>query len=351
MDFKNYVRMILEAEEAEDKNKKAKDEDDLDDDEADDEADDEEDDDDEASVKTKKGQGCTGCEASVEDEDDEEASVEDDDEDDEDDEDDDEDKKPSLRESIIYSSNYLAGKESTVINEEEKQRVRVLCESIKNNSASKYLLKLSKKAEKETAKWEKKGSKEAAKIARDAAKELKDASTKIRKTEDRYKAGDPTAKKEYKALCKEYHSELKKKGKVAKGLGITLLSLVAGSALLGTAGLTLLANDDIIERLEDGIKNHKLGEVIKGMAVKDKEALTKLIDSAEDGVRKDHLHNIYDHGKFEITRKQIKDTAKDIKDNAYKNDGYHDGRENIVDVLGAPVGKTYKDMFGDKKKK
>lgn len=361
MDFKSYVKMILEAEEAEDKNKKAEDED-LDD-EDDDEDEDDDDEDEEASVRTK-GQGCTGSEASVADPvGDGDEDDDDEDEDDEtDDKEDDEEEEKSLKESIIYSSRYLSGYARPMINEEEKERVRVLCESIKNNSASNFLSKLASKASKDASKLEAKGKKDKAKIAKDSAKQLKEASNKIRKAEDKYKAGDPAAKKEYKDLCKQYHKELKKQGRVARGIRNTVLSLVAGSALLGTAGLTALANDDIVPRLKDGIEDGNLGEVLKGMAVKDAEALKKIADAADEGIIKDKLHNIYDHGKFEYTRKGIKDAVEEIDRNAYKNDGYHDKRENAADFAGK-VGSlfgaknkdgkpyNYKDMFGDKKKK
>ena len=57
-------------------------------------------------------------------------------------------KKKNLKEAMIYSARYARGEKTSVLTEE----TRILCEDIKNNSASKYLSKLSKKAEKEAAK-------------------------------------------------------------------------------------------------------------------------------------------------------------------------------------------------------
>lgn len=214
MDFKNYVRMMLEAEKAKDQDEGAEDQNEDEDDDSD-----EEDDDDEeaqASVKTNKT-GCTGGEAScdTDDDDSEEDDNEDDDEEDDDSGKDDnkEEKGPSLKESMIYSSRYLSGNAGSVMTEE----TRILIEGIKDNSASKYLAKLSKRAEKEAAKFTKKGMSKEAATSKKAAASLKEASNKLYRCETRYKSGDVSAKKEYKTICKQYSKELKSLGKGARG--------------------------------------------------------------------------------------------------------------------------------------
>lgn len=275
MDFKNYVRMMLEAEKAEDQDKEKAE--DQDEDEEDDSDENEDDDEAQASVKTK----CTGCEAST-DTDDEDDSDEDDDEDDSD-EDDDEDEKPkaeSLRESMIRSSNYLTGSQySNVLTEE----TRVLVEGIENNSASKYLAKLSKKAEKEAAKFSKKGAKDAAAQAKKAAASLKEASNKLYRCETKYKAGDVTAKKEYKQICKQYSKELKTMGKGVKGFKTLIFTVLAGSVLLGAIGLTATANNDLIDKLNYGFQNKdKMPSILKGIAVNDKKAIEDILHNLKN---------------------------------------------------------------------
>lgn len=265
MDFKNYVRMMLEADKAKDQDEeKAESQDDSDEEEDEEEDEDEEE---QASVNTNKG-GCTGSEASC-----------DTDEDDEDD-DDDEDKCPdcgkspceckknkSLKESMIYSSNYLNGKTNNTLTEE----VKILTEDIKNNSASKYLAKLAKKAEKEAAKYEKKGVKEAAQISKKSASALKEASNKLYKCETRYKAGDVMAKKEYKKICKQYSGELKNLGRVARGFKGLLFTLLAGTLALGAIGTTVVANADadggFSSKIEDAIGKFKQGKQSEGLSI------------------------------------------------------------------------------------
>lgn len=282
MDFKNYVRMMLEADKAKDQDEeKAESQDD-----SNEEDEDEDEEDEQASVNTNKG-GCTGSEASCNtnkggcagskascDTD------EDDDEDEDEDDDDDEDKCPdcgkspceckknkSLKESMIYSSNYLNGKTNNTLTEE----VKILTEDIKNNSASKYLAKLAKKAEKEAAKYEKKGAKEAAQISKKSASALKEASNKLYKCETRYKAGDVMAKKEYKKICKQYSSELKNLGRTARGFKGLLFTLLAGTLALGSIGTTVVANADadggFSSKIEDAIEKFKQGKKSEGLSI------------------------------------------------------------------------------------
>lgn len=284
--------MILETnEKAKDKDKKAEDEEDLDDEDSEDEED--EDEEAKATVKT----GCTGAEASADTDD------EDDDSEDEDDDSEDEDEKkasakdkkkcpncgkypcacvktPSLREAVLASSNYLNNKSESVMTEE----VRVLVEGIKNNSVSKYLSKLSKKAEKEAARWAKKGDKEKASVSKKAASAMKEASNKIYKCETRYNAGDVSAKREYKQLCRQYSAQLKNMGKGSKRVFGTLAAILAGAVLLGGVGLTAVANDDIIDKLNYGFQNKdKLPAILGGMAKKNGQALNDLIGALKDG--------------------------------------------------------------------
>jgi hypothetical protein len=263
MDFKNYVRMMLEAEKAKDQDEDAEDQNEDEDDDSD------EDDDDEAqaSVKTNKT-GCTGGEASCDTDDDD--SEEDDEEDDEDDDDSDKDddkeeKGPSLKESMIYSSRYLSGNTGSVMTEE----TRILIEGIKDNSASKYLAKLSKRAEKEAAKFTKKGMSKEASTSKKAAASLKEASNKLYRCETRYKSGDVSAKKEYKQICKQYSKELKSLGKGARGLKGLVLTLIAGTLLLGAIGTTVAANagpdGGIVDKIDTAVKSFKEGNSKGGL--------------------------------------------------------------------------------------
>lgn len=274
MDFKNYVRMMLEADKAKDQDEeKAESQDDSDEEDEDEEE--------QASVNTNKN-GCTGSEASCNTNKGgctgSKASCDTDEDDDEDD--DDEDKCPdcgkspceckknkSLKESMIYSSNYLNGKTNNTLTEE----VKILTEDIKNNSASKYLAKLAKKAEKEAAKYEKKGAKEAAQISKKSASALKEASNKLYKCETRYKAGDVMAKKEYKEICKQYSSELKNLGRTARGFKGLLFTLLAGTLALGAIGTTVVANADadggFSSKIEDAIGKFKQGKQSEGLSI------------------------------------------------------------------------------------
>lgn len=289
MDFKSYTRMLLNEKKAKDEDLKAEDEN-IDDEEEVDDEEDEAEDEKESSVKTKKRKtcagGCTGSEAMASVSDDDDGNEGDDGEAEDGDDDDDDDKKEkskkkTMKESILDCTRYTYGE---LINE-EADRAHLISESIKNGSASKFLSKMAKKSEKEADKMISKGKKEEAKVARDISKKLKEASFKIYKTEEEYKAGTPGAKAEYKRLCRQYSSELKKMGKGAKFLKVTLRVLVACAALLGLVSLTGFANADAIEQLENGVKNGNLPETLGGMAIKDKDALVKLAKGAKEGVK------------------------------------------------------------------
>lgn len=347
MDFKNYVRMMLEADKAKDQDEeKAESQDDSDEEEDEEE---DEDEDEQASVNTNKN-GCTGSEASCNtnkggckgskascDTDDD-----DDDDDDEDDEDDDDDdkcpdcgkspceckKNKSLKESMIYSSNYLNGKTNNTLTEE----VKILTEDIKNNSASKYLAKLAKKAEKEAVKYEKKGVKEAAQISKKSASALKEASNKLYKCEIRYKAGDVMAKKEYKKICKQYSSELKNLGRTARGFKGLLFTLLAGTLALGAIGTTVVANADadggFSSKIEDAIGKFKQGKQSEGLSIlkdigeNDKNFIKSVISGEKfegSSLKADMEAREYNWKDAAIKKvKQIYNDSKEGFKNAYK---------------------------------
>ena len=373
MDFKNYVKMMLEAEKAEDKNKKAEDEDSEEDSEED-ETDEEEK---EASVKTKKG--CTGCEASDNTED-----SEDEKEDSEDEKEDEKEascctKKPSLREEMMMTSKNMNGKSYTLKAEASIPRTKIMedlmnnsrkissynakqnkqilveevfTEGIKNNSASRYLAKLAKRAEKEAAKYESKGAKDAAKVSKKAASSLKEASNKLYKCETRYQAGDVSAKKEYKQICKEYSKELKNMGRGVKGLKALIFTLVAGAVLLGGIGLTAAANDDIIDKLNTGFKNpEKFPEIAKGLAVNDKVAIEGILNNVKEGKGiegvKDALNNAKERAGDDYFDKagKITNWAKQKSDWEAQKDGWDsaaDRDNNWGFKAGKKAGETVK---------
>ena len=375
MDFKNYVKMMLEAEKAEDKNKKAEDEDSEEDSEED-ETDEKEK---EASVKTKKG--CTGCEASdntedSEEEDEKEDDSEDEKEDDSEDEkeEDSEDekeascctKKPSLREEMMMTSKNMNGKSYTLKAEASIPRTKIMedlmnnsrkissynakqnkqilveevfTEGIKNNSASRYLAKLAKRAEKEAAKYESKGAKDAAKASKKVASSLKEASNKLYKCETRYQAGDVSAKKEYKQICKEYSKELKNMGRGVKGLKALIFTLVAGAVLLGGIGLTAAANDDIIDKLNTGFKNpEKFPEIAKGLAVNDKVAIEGILNNVKEGKGIEGVKDALNNAK---ERAGDDNWAKLKSDWEAQKDGW-DSAADRDNNWGFKVGKTAK---------
>lgn len=324
MDFKNYVRMMLEAEKAKDQDdNRAEDQDDEDDDDSDE--DDDEDDDTQASVRTNKT-SCTGAEASCDTDDDDDDDDEDDDEDDDDDDSGKEEKKaPSLKEAMIYSVRY--GEKQSVLTEEEK----VLCEDIKNNSASKYLSKLSKKAEKEAAKYSKKGMSKEAATSKKAASALKEASNKLYKCETRYKEGDPTAKKEYKAICKQYSKELKSLGKGARGLKGLVFTLISGTILLGAIGTTVVANNGdggIIDKISRAITEFKGGDTKRGFEV--------LGDIAEND--KNFVKSVIDGSEFKGTDWAGKKADFDAQDAGWDSAAHRDN--NIGYKAGKALGDT-----------
>lgn len=330
MDFKNYVRMMLEADKAKDQDEeRAEDQDDSDED---DDSDDEEE---QASVKTKS---CTGCEASADTE-----EEEDDDSDEDEDEDEDEKcpecgkspcecKKENLKEAMIYSARYARGEKTSVLTEE----TRVLCEGIKNNSASKYLSKLSKKAEKEAAKYVKKGMPKEATTSKKAASALKEASNKLYKCEVRYQGGDPTAKKEYKAICKQYSRELKNLGKTARGIKGLLLTLISGTILLGAVGTTVISNENLIEKIQKAVEGFKDGNIKRGFAV--------LGDIAEND--KNFIKSVVTGEKFEGTDFAGKAADWSAQDKGWANAA----EEEKYTRVGKKIGDTARD-FADGVKK
>lgn len=308
MDFKNYVRMMLEAEKAEDQDKEKAE--DQDEDEEDSDEEDEDEDEAQASVKTK----CTGCEASTDTDDSEEDDDEDSEEDDKDEEDDDDEKTKteSLREEMLRSAGYLNGNHYSKVLTEE---TRVLVEGIKDNSASKYLAKLSKKAEKEAAKFSKKGAKDAATQAKKAAASLKEASNKLYRCETKYQAGDVTAKKEYKKICKQYSKELKTMGKGIRGFKTLIFTVLAGSVLLGTIGLTATANNDLIDKLNYGFQNKdKMPSILKGIAVNDKNAIESILNNVKNGDYDGSFDKDDMKGNLERLGSNMKEAGKKVKD-------------------------------------
>ena len=321
MDFKNYVRMMLEADKAKDQDEeRAEDQDDSDEDEDSYEDEDEE----QASVETKNDctgseasmktrNGCAGSKASCNTDEDED---EDEDEDDDKDEDDDEKcpecgkspcecKKKNLKEAMIYSARYARGEKTSVLTEE----TRILCEDIKNNSASKYLSKLSKKAEKEAAKFAKRGMTKEAATSKKAASTLKEASNKLYKCETRYKNGDPTAKKEYKSICKQYSKELKNLGKTARGIKGLLFTLISGTVLLGAVGTTVVSNEGLIEKIQRAVEEFKNGNTKRGFSA--------LGDIAEND--KNFINSVITGEKFEGTDFEGKVADWDAQDKKWAN--------------------------------
>ena len=323
MDFKNYVKLMLEAEKAEDQdNEKAEDQDE----DEDEDSDDEEDEDKEASVRT----GCNGCEASA-DTDDEEDSDDEEDDEDEDSDDEDEEKtcstKKSLKESILYSSRYACGTLNESVMTEE---TRVMVEGINNNSASKYLAKLAKRADKEYAKYTKKGAKEAAATAKKAASSLKEASAKLYKCETRYQAGDVSAKKEYKKICKQYSKELKEMGRGVKGFKNLIFTLLAGAVLLGGIGITAASNDDVIDKLNYGFHNaEKMPAILKQMAGNDGKAIAAIVKNIGKG-------------QYEDVAGAAKETAHQLKGGATTEAGFaaEEGFKRIGHNAKEVVGKA-----------
>lgn len=347
MDFKNYVRMMLEADKAKDQDEeRAEDQDDSDEDEDDDEDEDEE----QTSVETNNG--CTGSEASMKtkngcvgskascntDEDDDEDEDDDDDKDNEDEKCPDcgkspcECKKKNLKEAMIYSARYARGEKTSVLTEE----TRILCEDIKNNSASKYLSKLSKKAEKEAAKFAKRGMTKEAATSKKAASTLKEASNKLYKCETRYKNGDPTAKKEYKSICKQYSKELKNLGKTARGIKGLLFTLISGTVLLGAVGTTVVSNEGLIEKIQRAVEEFKNGNTKRGFSV--------LGDIAEND--KNFINSVITGEKFKGT-----DFEGKVADWDAQKEGWKDAAEQRKYTEEGPGGfikktkQTTKDFF------
>lgn len=346
MDFKNYVRMMLEADKAKDQDEERAEDEDEDEDDSDE---DEDEDEEQASVETKNGctgseasmktrNGCAGSKASCNTDEDED---EDDDKDDENDEDEKcpdcgkspcECKKKNLKEAMIYSARYARGEKTSVLTEE----TRILCEDIKNNSASKYLSKLSKKAEKEAAKFAKRGMTKEAATSKKAASTLKEASNKLYKCETRYKNGDPTAKKEYKSICKQYSKELKNLGKTARGIKGLLFTLISGTVLLGAVGTTVVSNEGLIEKIQRAVEEFKNGNTKRGFSV--------LGDIAEND--KNFINSVITGEKFEGT-----DFEGKVADWDAQKEGWKDAAEQRKYTEEGPGGfikktkQTAKDFF------
>lgn len=331
MDFKNYVRMMLEAEKAKDQDEERTEDQDEEDEE--DDSDEDEDDEAQASVKTNKT-GCTGGEASCKTDEDDDS---DEDEDDEDEKCPDcgkspcECKKENLKEAMIYSARY--GEKQNVMTEE----TRVLIEGIENNSASKYLAKLAKKAEKSAAKYGKKNAPEAAEISKKAAATLKEASNKLYKCETRYQAGDVSAKREYKKLCKQYSSELKaisKKKIPIKGL---LATIIAGVLMLGAIGVTTQANADLSEKIDSAMSLFKDGNIKGGM-----NRLGDIKTANEEYIKNVFNNNTLPEIGEKITKKATEqiDGVKGSGRNAI--DRAKEGIENVKKTAEA-TGKTFGD--------
>ena len=335
MDFKNYVKMMLEAEKAKDQDEERAEDQDEDEEDSDDE-DEEDDEEAQASVKTSKT-GCNGGEASADTEDDEDSDDEEDDEDDDDSDDEEEacpkcgkspcecKKGKTLKESMLHLASDNYGRK--VITEEEM----VLCEDIKNNSASKYLSKLSKKAEKEAAKYSKKGMSKEAATSKKAASALKEASNKLFKCETRYQGGDASAKKEYKTICKQYSKELKSLGKTARGLKGLLFTLVSGTILLGAVGTTVVANNadgGIIDKISRAINEFKGGDTKRGLSI--------LGDIAEND--KNFVKSVIDGSNFKGTDWAGKKADWDAQDAGWDNAAHRDN--NIGYKAGKAIGDT-----------
>lgn len=319
MDFKNYVKMMLEAEKSKDQDEKKSKDQDEDEDEEDqndeDYDDNEEQDEEQETVKTNEN-GCTGSEASCKTN---EASCNTN------------NKKCKKEISLKESMKYLAGNSENVILEEEV----VLCEDIKNNSVSKYLAKLAKKAEKEAAKYAKKGVPEAARTSKKAASSLKEASNKIYKCEVRYKAGDVFAKKEYKQLCKQYSKELKGLGKTARGLKGLVLTLLAGTLLLATVGTTVTANANadggITDKIDTAINSFKEGNT--------KDGFKTLKDIGENNIN--FVKSVINGEQFEGT-----DWGTKKKDMEAIRDGWQSAAEK-ENNLGTKIGRGIRNTAED----
>ena len=232
---------------------------------------------------------------------------------------------------MIYSARYARGEKTSVLTEE----TRILCEDIKNNSASKYLSKLSKKAEKEAAKFAKRGMTKEAATSKKAASTLKEASNKLYKCETRYKNGDPTAKKEYKSICKQYSKELKNLGKTARGIKGLLFTLISGTVLLGAVGTTVVSNEGLIEKIQRAVEEFKNGNTKRGFSV--------LGDIAEND--KNFINSVITSEKFKGTDFEGKVADWDAQKEGWKDAA--EQRKYTEEGLGGAIKKgkqTVKDF-------
>lgn len=215
--------------------------------------------------------------------------------------------KKSLKEEIMSLSKGISGTKQTVLSE----NVEVLCESIKNNSASKAMFKLAGKSEREAAKLSKKGDTEGAAQAKKAANTFKEASNKLFKLESAYNSGDPSAKVEYKKVCKQFKGEFRKiaAGKALSFAGKTL-------ALMGLAVLAAIGADKVYASGKEfgELKGQALGranltdEIRK--AFENKEKLAPTLKSL--GISDADASWIERQVNFKMATDDIKDGAKEL---------------------------------------
>ena len=152
----------------------------------------------------------------------------------------------TLKEEIVDKANSVCCEN---INEEA-----VITESIKNGSVSKALDKQISKLENSRGKADDEGKRE---IDNDITLYRK-ASTSFRKAEEAYADGDPSAKKQYKELKKQYSSQIRKinVSAIAKG------GAVAAAVAAGVAGACVLFGrfdptdaEKIKDAISSGTKN------------------------------------------------------------------------------------------------
>lgn len=193
--------------------------------------------------------------------------------------------KKSLRESIQYSARYSNNTISEQFDKNILNEAMILNENINNNSASKILAKLAKKAEIEAAKYANKDDTEKANIAKQAASNLREASKKLFQCESRYQMGDTPAKVEYKKICKEYKGILEKAAKktIAGRLKRLALVSVGATAVLGLLGTTAFANEKVLEKLQYGISNPKhFLDVLKDIGENNSTFIKSVKDDIKD---------------------------------------------------------------------
>ena len=181
-------------------------------------------------------------------------------------------KMNSIREEIIGNASVAC---FANINEEA-----VITESIKNGSVSKGLRKQIAKLEAGRDKADGAGKKEIDK----AISTYKKAADDFEKVEQKYSAGDPGAKSEYKDLKSKYSSQVRKINfqSIAKGGAITA-AVAAGVA--GAAVLFCRYDPSDAEKIKDAIGSgvNNIFKGIKGMFISPSE---KLANNMEKNVNK-----------------------------------------------------------------